>query len=86
MNTSVFGMISRNIGKRVATKAAGLVEGYTGHSGHVGMAQDLVKGGVELPALMTAGRWKSSKMPARYTERQAADRGAVARYYQEREV
>ena len=37
----------------------------------------------KLPALMTAGRWKSSKMPARYTERQAADRGAVARYYQE---
>ena len=31
---------------------------------------------------MTAGRWKSSRMPARYTERQAADRGAVARYYQ----
>ena len=47
------------------------------------MAQDLVKSGVELPALMTAGRWKSSKMPARYTERQAAGRGAVARYYQE---
>ena len=37
----------------------------------------------ELPALMTAGRWKSSRMPARYTERQAADRGAVARYYHE---
>ena len=49
--------------------------------GRVGMAQDLVKNGVELPALMTAGRWKSAKMPARYTERQAADRGAVARYY-----
>ncbi len=38
---------------------------------------------VELAALMAAGRWKSSKIPARYTERQAADRGAVARYYQE---
>ena len=37
--------------------------------------------GVELPALMTAGRWKSSRMPARYTERQAVGRGAVARYY-----
>ena len=56
-------------------EAAGLGEGYTGHSGRLGMAQDLVKSGVELPALMTAGRWKSSKMPARYTERQAADRG-----------
>ena len=86
LDTSVFGMSARNIGKRVtaAARAAGLGDGYTGHSGRVGMAQDLVKSGVELPALMTAGRWKSSKMPARYTERQAADRGAVARYYQER--
>ena len=83
--TPVFGMTTRHIGNRVraAAKAAGLGEGYTGHSGRVGMAQDLVKSGVELPALMTAGRWKSSKMPARYTERQAADRGAVAKYYQE---
>ena len=83
--TPVFGMSTRHIGNRVraAAKAAGLGEGYTGHSGRVGMAQDLVKSGVELPALMTAGWWKSSKMPACYTERQAADRGAVARYYQE---
>ena len=51
--------------------------------GRVGMAQDLVKSGVELPALMTAGRWKSAKMLARYSERQATDRGAVARYYEE---
>ena len=58
-------------------------EGFTGHSDRMGMPQDLVKSGVELPTLMTAGRWKSSTMPARYTERQAADRGAVARYYQE---
>ena len=49
-----------------------------------GHGQDLAKNGVELPALMTASWWKSSKMPARYTERQAADRGAVARDYQDR--
>ena len=62
-------MTTRHIGNRIkaAAEAAGLGEGYTGHSGRVGMAQDLVKSGVELPALMTAGRWKSSKMPARYT-------------------
>ena len=84
---SVFGMTTRHIGNRVraAAEAAGLGEWFTGHSGRVGMAQDLVKSGVELPALMTAGRWKISKMPASYTERQAADRGAVARYYQDRE-
>ena len=86
-NTPVFGLSPRQIGRRVnaAARAAGLGEGYTGHSGRVGMAQDLAKTGAEQPALMTAGRWKSSTMPARYTERQAADRGAVARYYQENE-
>ena len=50
--------------------------------GRVGMAQDLSAAGFALPELMTAGRWKSPRMPARYTERQAAGRGAVARYYQ----
>ena len=86
-STPVFGLSASQIGRRVnaAAKAAGLGHGFTGHSGRVGMAQDLVKSGVELPALMTAGRWKSSKMPARYTERQTADRGAVARYYQEQQ-
>ena len=61
-----------------AARTAALDDGY---SGRVGMAQDLVKGAVELPGLMTAGRWKRSKLPARYTEGQAAGRGAVARYY-----
>ena len=78
-STPVFGLTTRHIGNRV--KAAGPGEGYTGR---VGMAQDLAKNGVELPALMTAGRWKSSRMPARYTERQAAGRGAVVRYYRGR--
>ena len=54
----VFGLSARQIGRRVqaAAKAAGPGEGYTGHSGRVGMAQDLVKSGVVLPVLMTAGR------------------------------
>ena len=38
-----------------SANAVGLGEGFTGYSGG-GMAQDLVKNGVELPALMTAGR------------------------------
>ena len=85
LKSSVFGLSPRQLSRRVkaAARAAGLGDGFTGHSGRVGMAQDLVKNGVELPALMTAGRWKSSTMPARYTERQSADRGAVARYYRE---
>ena len=45
------------------------------------MAQDLMAAGAELPALMQAGRWKSPTMPARYGERQAAARSAVAKFY-----
>ena len=85
-DTSIFGLSASQIGRRVkaAARAAGLGEGFTGHSGRVGMAQDLSAAGVELPALMTAGRWKRAETPARYTESQAAGRGAVARYYQQR--
>ena len=87
LQAPVFSLPPQQIGRRVdaAAKAAGLGEGFTGHSGRVGMAQDLANTGAELPALMTAGRWKNSKMPARYTERQVAGRGAVAKYYQEGE-
>ena len=86
LNAPIFGLSARQTGRRVkaAAKAAGLGDGFTGHSGRVGMAQDLAATGVELPALMTAGRWKRSKMPLRYTEQQAAGRGAVPRYYRER--
>ena len=45
------------------------------------MAQDLSAAGAELPELMTAGRWHSPTMPAKYTEAQAAGKGAVAKYY-----
>ena len=43
--------------------------------------RDLSAAGAELPELMTAGRWDSPTMPAKYTEAQAAGRGAVARYH-----
>ena len=33
------------------------------------------------PGLCQAGRWQSPAMAVRYTRSQAADRGAVARYY-----
>ena len=80
----VFGLSESQIGRRVkaAAEAAGLGDGFTGHSGRVGMAKDLAATGVDLPALMQAGRWSSSRMPARYTANEAAARGAVARYYQ----
>ena len=80
---SVFGLSSRQISRRIkaATKMAGLGEGFSAHSPRVGMAQDLSAAGAELPELMTAGRWDSPTMPARYTEAQAAGKGAVARYH-----
>jgi site-specific recombinase XerD len=65
--------------KRLAKRAGLEPEAISGHSARVGMAQDLVAGGADLPAVMQAGRWKSPTMPARYAERLLAGRGAVAR-------
>ena len=79
----VFGLSPRQINRRIAAaaKAAGVQGDFAGHSPRVGMAIDLAASGCELPALMTAGRWESPTMPARYTRAEAAGRGAVARYY-----
>ena len=81
----VFGLSAQQIHHRLraAARAAGLGDEFSGHSARVGMAQDLAGSGIELPALMTAGRWSSPTMPARYTRSQLAGRGAVARYYGE---
>ena len=80
---SLFRLSAEQIGRRIssAAAAAGLGGGFTGHSARVGMAQDLARTGTELPALMTAGRWRSSTMPARYTRGERAGRGAIARFY-----
>lgn len=80
---ALFGLSAEQIGRRIssAAAAAGLGEGFTGHSARVGMAQDLARSGTELPALMTAGRWQSPTMPARYTRAEQAGRGAIARFY-----
>ena len=77
---SVFSLSARQIRRRIkaAAKMVGLGEGFSGHSPRVGVAQDLSAAGAEL---MTAGHWDSPTMPARYTEAQAAGRGAVTRYY-----
>ena len=80
----VFGLSARQIGRRVkvVVRMAGLGEGCSGHSMRVGMAQDLSAAGAELSELITVGRWDSPTIPARYTDAQAAGRGAVDRYYQ----
>lgn len=70
--------------KRLAALAGVDAENISGHSARVGMAQDLTAAGADLPAIMQAGRWKSATMPARYGERLAVRRGAVARFYDSR--
>ena len=61
--TPVFHLHPDTIRRRLqqAGRAAGLPgwRDITGHSGRVGMAQDLSAAGFALPELMTAGRWKS---------------------------
>ena len=82
----VFGLGPARLGGRVreAAQAAGLPDAdlFTGHSGRVGMAQDLVKDGATLPELMQAGRWQSPEMPAHYARAELAAHNAVARYHQ----
>ena len=84
----VFGLGPARLGGRVqeAAHAAGLdgADLYSGHSGRVGMAQDLVKDGATLPELMQAGRWASHKMPAHYARSELAGQGAIARYHSSR--
>ena len=79
----ILGMSSRTIARRIAAAArhAGREGRFTGHSPRVGMASDLAAMGISLVELQTAGRWKSSSMPAHYTRAQRAGKGAVARYY-----
>ena len=82
-DNSVFGLMPNGISTRIkeAARAAGLGEGYSGHSPRVGMARDLARAGTELTRLMTAGRWRSPRMPALYTRNETVARGAVAQYY-----
>ena len=81
----LFGLSASQIKARIkaAAKAAGL-EGVSSHGCRIGMAQDLARAkGIEMPAIMQAGGWKSETTVARYTAREAADRGAVARFYEQ---
>ena len=80
---SVFGLRPNQISRRIkqAAQAAGLGDGFSGHSPRVGMARDLARVGVELPSLMNAGRWRTPAMPAHYTRNETAGKGAVAQFH-----
>ena len=63
---------------RRAGLLAGVVQRISGNSPRVGAAQDMVAAGIELPAILQAGRWKSMAMLNRYGERLLAKRSAAA--------
>ena len=63
-------------------RRAGLPEevarSLSGHSPRVGAAQDMVASGIEMPAILQAGRWKTAVMVNRYGERLLARRSGAA--------
>ena len=67
--------------KAMASRAglpARVVEQLSGHSARVGAAQDMVASGIEMPAILQAGRWKTAVMVNRYGERLLASRSGAA--------
>ena len=55
-----------------------IVGGLSGHSARIGAAQDMIAAGIELPAILHAGRWRSTGMVNRYGERLLAKRSGAA--------
>ena len=70
----VFGLTGEALANRVraAAKAAGLGDGFTGHSGRIGMARRMVAAGAPNAAVQRQGRWKHGDMVARYTRGESA--------------
>ena len=80
----IFGLkTTQSIYERIqkAALAAGLGDGYSGHSLRVGMIYDMVDADIPAPAIIIAARWKNPNMLARYTRYIDAARGAVAQLY-----
>ena len=55
-----------------------IASGLSGHSARVGAVQDMIANGIELTAILQAGRWKTSAMVQRYGERLLAQRNGAA--------
>ena len=77
---SVFGIEHRQISRRIAAaaKAAGLGEGFSGHSGRVGLAIKMTRNQAPVSAVCRQGRWSSARMVNRYTRNESA--GEALRY------
>ena len=55
-----------------------IVDALGGHSTRVGAVQDMIACGIELPAILQSGRWKTTRMVQRYGERLLAKRSGAA--------
>ena len=67
--------------KRMARRAElpdEIVDTLAGHSTRVGPVQDMIACGIELPAILQSGRWKTTRMVQRYGERLLARRSGAA--------
>ena len=77
----VFGMTGETLANRIraAARAAGLGEGFSGHSGRIGMARRIVAAGAPNAVVQNQGRWKQGGgMVGRYTRGESA--GSALRY------
>ena len=72
--TKVFGLTGEALANRVraAAQAAGLGDGFSGHSGRIGMARQMVAAGAPNAAVQRQGRWQHGDMIARYTRGESA--------------
>lgn len=67
---SVFGLTAHGVGLAVkkAARYAGLGDGYSGHSGRVGLAQEMVSRNAPLPIIEQQGHWAGGgRMVSCYT-------------------
>ena len=55
-----------------------IVDMLAGHSTRVGPVQDMIACGIELPAILQSGGWKTTRMVQRYGERLLARRSGAA--------
>ena len=70
----VFGLTGEALACRIraSARAAGLGDGFSGHSGRIGMARRMVAAGAPNAAVQRQGRWKHGDMVARYTRGESA--------------
>lgn len=78
LNVREVGRILKAFGERIG-KA-----GLSGHSGRVGMCQDLVRAGKSVAEIMNAGNWRRPGQVARYSRRITAKGNAVASYLKDK--